>query len=236
MRIEIAPEIFQLFPEYIRHVLLVKNADNTQEHLELFDMLRTAQDAVRNNQDFADLKSNPFIASWRSAFEAFGVNPNQCPPSIANLIKRVRSGKDLPYINTLVCIFNIVSMRFVLPAGGDDLDKLAGDIRLGRASGEETYTPLGSAGELEHPKRGEVILYDSGTLDVLCRAWCWKNGDRSRIEESTRLVAINIDVLPPMTDAAGIDAAGETADLVRRFCGADVEIRRLSRENPFIDL
>jgi lysyl-tRNA synthetase class 2 len=235
-RIGIAPEVFEMFPGYVRHVLIAGNADNFGEPDELKDMLNLAQEALRSDESFADLKLHPRIASWRDAFGKFGINPNQCPPSTANLIKRVRSGKNLPYINKLVCIFNIISMKYVLPAGGDDLDKVAGDVLLGPATGDEAYVPLGSSGPVERPKPGEIILFDTGNLDVFCRAWCWKNGDRSRIEASTRSVAINIDALPPVTADDGARASEETATLVSRFCGADVAIHRLSAENTGVNL
>ncbi len=231
MRIEIAPEIFSTFPGYVRHVLVAEDVDNARAHSALETMLAEAQAALRADESFADLKAHPRIASWRAAFEKFGVNPNQCPPSIANLVKRVRGGKDMPYVNALVCIFNIVSMKYTLPAGGDDLDKVAGDIRLGPATGEETYVPLGSSDNVEHPRPGEIILYDTGNGDVFCRAWCWKSGDRSRIEESTRRVAINVDAMPPVGADEGLRAAEETAELVGRFCGGNVTIHRLTGEN-----
>lgn len=236
MRIQISSEIFSAFPGYARHVLIAEGVNNLAPQPELETMLLGAQAALRADSLFADVKAHPRIASWRSAFEKFGVNPNQCPPSIANLIKRVRGGKDLPYINSLVCIFNIVSMKYILPAGGDDLDKVVGNICLGPASGDEVYVPLGSPDAAEHPKPGEIILYDTGNNDIFCRAWCWKNGDRSRIEESTERVAINIDALPPVDVEEGHRAAEETAELVRRFCGGTVTIHRLSEGNTILEL
>jgi DNA/RNA-binding domain of Phe-tRNA-synthetase-like protein len=236
MRIGVSRDIFEMFPGYVRHVLVADGADNSGENGELVSMLEEAQAAVRSSDDFADIKGHPRIASWRSAFERFGANPNQCPPSIANLIKRVRSGKNLPYINSLVCILNAISLRHVIPAGGDDLDKVRGDVLLRISSGLETYVPLGAPDEAEHPRPGEVILYDTGSMDVFCRAWCWKNGDRSRIEPSTSRAAINVDAMPPVTAAEGMAAAEETSDLARRFCGASVAIHRLSRESACIEL
>jgi lysyl-tRNA synthetase class 2 len=238
MKIEIAPEVFALFPGYVRHVLVVDGADNTQEVPELAGLLSEAQRQVRGNEAFSDLKAHPRIASWRDAFQSFGTNPNKCPPSIANLIKRVRSGgggegerKDLPYVNSLVAIFNVISMRHVLPAGGDDLDKVKGDIRLTPAKGHENYTPLGSPERKEHPAPGEIVLLDTGNDEVFCRAWCWKNGDVSKIETPTVRVAINIDILPPGSPEEGKAAALETLEMVKRFCGGSVELHRLDSEH-----
>ena len=227
MKIEVAPEVYALFPGYVRHVLVVRGADNSKESPELAELLLEEQRRVRENDAFGDLKEHPLVASWRDAFQAFGVNPNKCPPSIANLLKRVRSGKDLPYVNSLVAIFNVVSMRHVLPAGGDDLDTVKGDIRLTVANGNENYTPLGSPDQREHPNPGEIVLLDTGALEVFCRAWCWKNGDVSKIEPGTCNVAINIDAMPPKSAEEGKAAALETLELVKRFCGGEIELYRL---------
>ena len=236
MKIEVASEVFAAFPGYVRHVLVVEGADNTKEVPELAALLLEAQKRVREDETFADPKAHPFIASWRDAFQSFGVNPNRCPPSIANLIKRVRGGKDLPYVNSLVAIFNVVSMKYVLPAGGDDLDTVKGDVRLMPARGSENYTPLGSPDQKETPLPGEIVLLDTGNDEVFCRAWCWKNGDVSKIEPTTRRVAINIDALPPMTPDEGRTAAQETMELVKRFCGGNVALHRLDAEHGGIEI
>jgi lysyl-tRNA synthetase class 2 len=231
MKIDISPEVFALRPGYVRHVLVARGVDNTKEVPELAGLLLEEQRRVREDGAFEDLKAHPLIASWRDAFQAFGVNPNKCPPSIANLIKRVRGGKDLPYVNSLVAIFNVVSMRHVLPAGGDDLDAVSGDIRLAPALGNENYTPLGAPDQREHPNPGEIVLLDTGNGEVFCRAWCWKNGDVSKIEAKTSNVAINIDALPPKSPEEGKSAAQETMELVRRFCGGEAQLHRLDSES-----
>ncbi|MDR1873486.1 MAG: hypothetical protein LBQ90_00525 [Synergistaceae bacterium] len=236
MKIEIAPEVFSAFPEYVRHVLVARGVDNTRESPELEGMLLDAQLRVRENEAFADLKAHPFIASWREAFQSFGVNPNKCPPSVASLIKRVRGGKDLPYVNTLVAIFNVVSMKYVLPAGGDDLDAVRGSIRLMPARGDESYTPLGSPDQRETPVPGEIVLLDTESREVFCRAWCWKNGDVSKIEKETQQVAVNIDALPPMSAETGRTAAQEVMDLVERFCGGGIALYRLDAGSRTIEV
>jgi lysyl-tRNA synthetase class 2 len=126
-----------------------------------------------------------------------------------------------------VCIFNVVSLHHVVPCGGDDLDKVTGDVLLGRAEGTETYVPLGQPEVRESPRPGEVVLMDTGNRDVFCRCWCWRNGDRSRIEPVTRRVAINVDALPPVTAGEGRAAADEVAALVVRHCGGEVRVERL---------
>ncbi len=231
MNICVAPEVFQGFPGFVRYLLVVEDMDNSGMDAALEAMFRDAEKALREDDSLAELKTHPLLASWCAAFSSFGINPNRCPPSVLNLIKRIRGGKDMPLVNKLVAVFNIVSMRYRIPAGADDLDSVRGDLLLGPAVGNERYVPLGGEGE-EQPKPGEVVLKDTGSGIVFCRAWCWKNGDVSKITEATRRAAVNLDFLPPADAEKGSEAAEFTADLLRRFCKATVTISRLDAASP----
>ena len=142
MKIEIAPEVFQTWPEYRRYVVTGEDVDNAEEDAALLDLLRKAEAEVRQDPGLENLKEYPLVASWRSVFEQMGLNPNKFPPSIANLIKRTRSGKDLPFVNRLVAIFNIISLKYRIPCGGDDLGCVTGGVRLGPAKGDEVFLSL----------------------------------------------------------------------------------------------
>ncbi len=234
MRYSVDSEVFTRFPGFRRVVLVAQQVDNSRVSEELEAKLRACEEAARQNLN-DEFKSLPQLQAWAQAFSAMGLNPNKFPPSVTNLLKRVRGGKDLPYINTLVAIFNCVSLSHMLPCGGDDLGVVKGDLRLGIASGKESYVPLGQPDAVETPPVGEVIYYDTGDLDVFCRAWCWKNGNRSKLEAHTRSAAINVDVMHPVSLEQGLAAAQELADMVRRFTGAEVTMHQLGPDTPSFD-
>lgn len=75
---------------------------------------------------------------------------------------------------------------------------------------------------------GEVIYYDTATKDVFCRAWCWKNGNRSKLMPETTNAVINVDAMPPLPLATAEQAAEEVAGLLRRFTGAKTAIHKLT--------
>ncbi len=233
MRIEIADRVFETWPDYRRYVIVAAGVDNAGDSGELKAILRRAEAAVRENPALENYKEIPRIDVWRTVFTDMGLNPNRFPPSIANLVKRTRAGKDLPFINSLVAIFNVVSLEHIAPLGGDDLDAVKGDLRLGPASGDEVYTPLGKPDESEHPDPGEIILHDTGTGSVFCRGWCWKNGDPSKITETTRRVAINVDaMMQTISPGEHEQAAKRVMDLLSQYCGGTAELHLLSPENP----
>lgn len=236
VKIEIAPEVFEVWPDYRRIVVVARDVDNAEEDPALEALLREAESAARQDPELENHKEYPRIASWRAVFERMGLNPNKFPPSIANLVKRTRSGKDLPFINRLVAIFNIVSLKYRIPCGGDDLAGVTGDVRLMPATGEETYEPLGNPEAVERPTPGEIILADTGRKTVFCRGWCWKNGDPSKITRDSRFVAINLDAQPPVDLQTLEAAAEELADLVARHCGGTAVRHLLEPGNPGFEL
>jgi DNA/RNA-binding domain of Phe-tRNA-synthetase-like protein len=231
MKLCIDTAIFKRFPQYQRYVVVSSNINNIGDSSELAQKLRTIETTLRADPELVDFKNNPRLASWRQLFTDLGVNPNQCMPSIVALVKRVLSGSNLPIINPLVAIMNIVSLSHLLPCGGDDLDKVQGDLILGFAVGDETYIPLGKPEVREYPKPGEVIYYDSSSQDVLCRSWCWRNGDTTKILPSTTRAAINVDVIPPVSIDEGAAAAKEIASLVETKCGGQAQIYCLKEDN-----
>lgn len=96
------------------------------------------------------------------AFSGMGIKPKKNPPSVINLIKRCRAGKPLPFINPLVAIFNCISLKYLLPCGGDDLNVIEGDLRLGIADGTENYVPLGPArraGAPGSPAKSSIMIW-----------------------------------------------------------------------------
>ncbi|GAB6280990.1 MAG: phenylalanine--tRNA ligase beta subunit-related protein [Thermovirga sp.] len=236
MKIEIAQEVFQKYPDYRRIVVIGRDLDNAEEDAALLALLKEAEAEVRQDPELENLKEYPPIASWRKVFEDMGLNPNKFPPSIANLVKRTRSGKDLPFVNRLVAIFNIISLRYRIPCGGDDLGCVTGDVRLGPAKGSEVFAHLGNPEAVENPTSGEIILHDTGNGSVFCRGWCWKNGDPSKITHETRFVAINLDAMPPVDRETHEKAAGELITLLKAHCGGTAKATLLEPGNPSFEV
>ena len=235
MKISISGEVFEQFPDFHRGVLIARGIDNIGEDDELFHSLNGLLEDVRGNEQLKDYRIHPRIASWRDAFKKMSVNPNSSPPSIDNLVKRTIKGGTLPFISKVVCIFNIISLKHLVPLGGDDLGAIGGDLCLGMARGDENYRPLGRPDAVEKPNPGEIIYFDTADGKVLCRAWCWKNSDETKISPSTVDIAINVDGLPPVCGTAVRAILEELAGLIRSHCGGKVETYLLSRENRVIE-
>lgn len=232
MKIGIHEAVFKMFPDFTRGVVVGEKIDNRGKRSKLEEELRALEQRVRTDPSLEKFKEHPNLSSWMQAFRTFGVNPNSCPPSILNLVKRIRKGTEIPYINTVVSLINRTSLAHLVPCGGDDLEAVSANLMLGPATGDETYRPLGKPDALENPRPGEIIYQDESDGNVLCRAWCWRNSDTTKITEGTSTVALNVDGLPPVT-ATGIRSM--TEDLARaleEFCGGKVHLHILDAGNP----
>lgn len=232
MRYYISGSIFERFPNFRRVVVVAEGINNSGENTELSALLRAAEEKVRG-EELAAFPDLPRLTIWLEAFRSLGINPKKSPPSVINMIKRVRGGKNLPYINNLVAIFNCLSLENLLSCGGDDLAVVEGDLSLTLADGSENYSPLGQPEVREHPAPGEVIYMDTATREVFCRAWCWKNGDMSKLSETTQRAAINIDgMLPAFSQTQLVELGHKAAELLTKFTGAKTSVKLLSPETP----
>jgi len=233
MRFAVDGSVFERFPEYRRGVVVARGVVNLSADPELQARLRAAEHSVVQRFANADWRADPRLAAWLEAFGRLSVPVGSKPPSVAALVKRVVKGASLPFINQLVALMNIVSLENLVPCGGDDLGTVGDELVLRPATGVESYRPLGKPEFLEHPGPGELALVDVENAVVLCRCWCWRNSDVTKLTDETTAVALNVDLLAPAVPVdAGTQIARRLADDVRRHCGGRVEWRMLTPDRP----
>ncbi len=229
----VAEPVFQRFPAFLRGVVLAFDVTNCPTPPELVAELREAEASVRARLDLATLAEFPQIKSWREAYRAMGVKPSEFRSSIEGMCRRALNGKELPAINALVDIGNVLSLRHLLPVGGHAIDRLRGDMELRLAKGDEEFVAFGSD-VLEHPDPGEIIFADGQT--VLTRRWTWRQGNHTLTELTTRAIEFNVDGLPPVTPAEVEAVCREMQAMVVKYCGGRTRYEIVSAHNPRIEL
>jgi DNA/RNA-binding domain of Phe-tRNA-synthetase-like protein len=143
-------------------------------------------------------------------------------------LRSLRS-RGVPSVNPLVDLYNAVSLRHLLPCGGEDLDAIQGNLRLTVASGEESFVPLGGT-EAMPPQPGEVVYADEA--GVVCRAWNWREADRTKLTSDTRRAVLVIEALPPRTADDLQQACYDLAELVETYLGANCRVTLLGNDGP----
>jgi DNA/RNA-binding domain of Phe-tRNA-synthetase-like protein len=231
MKFSATPEFFSLFPDARIVLLIASGVDNHPKgEAEVARLLSEAQASAVTRLGGSPLVEHPRVLCWREAYRAFGAKPKDYPSSIENLLRRALKGEPLRSINPLVDLYNVVSLTHLLPAGGEDLDAIAGDVVLTRASSEEPKVKLLGEAEERSPKPGEVIYKDD--RGAICRRWNWKEADRTKLTDETRNAVLVLEAIPPITTEELEAAAHELARRIEDHCGGSVAEELVDRERP----
>jgi len=220
MEFKISKEIFEHVPTLRVGVLMLSGVDNKVDVTDFFDReFGQVEKDVRAKFEGIELSEYPLVRKWRDIYKSFG--EKKARSSIEALVKRVAAGKGLYRINPLVDIYNIASLKFELPFGGEDINMMSDSLELTIANGDEEFLCLGAT-EVESPNKGEII-YKSGDV-VVCRNFNYRESDITKLTEDTSNAIIVIE------DGMGCDEALNSAldwvsDKVVTLLSAKVERR-----------
>lgn len=222
----------EAFPEAMIGLVVASGIDNCRHAQEAATLLGGANATTRDALGEADVATHLAVAPWRDAYRRFGVKPARYRSSIENLLRSAR-GDGVRSINPLVDLYNTVSLQHLLPCGGEDLAAIAGDLRLTLARGDEPFLPLGAAEE-QPPAPGEVIYADD--LGAICRAWNWREADRTKLTAATTRAVLVIEALPPRTETELRAACDDLATLLAEHLGADCRVEIIGAGRGPVDL
>ncbi len=184
-------EILTRYPTVIGGVILAQGLTNEPTPESLQTAYQAEQQAVIQRIGQTPLSQIASLAAWRNVFRSFGIDPTQYRSAAEALLRRLTKKGDIPNINTLVDIGNLVSIRYALPVAIFDTQTLQGPVTVHVAKGTERYTTLGQE-EVEHPEIGEVIFSDETGL-VIARRWCWRQSEQSAAQASTTNAIITVE-------------------------------------------
>ena len=233
MKLKVNPKIFEKFEGTVLGVIIAKNINNQEKIEEILKNIKEKEEYIRKNYKTETLSEHPKINCWRKAYSTFGGEPKKNKSSIEALYRRILSGEELRHINKLVDIYNLLSIKYMLPVGGEDLDKMEGDIELTFATSNESPTTLLGEKEPRPPHEGEVIYKDS--ISAICRRWNWREADRTKLTEETKNCILIIEGLPPTTKQGIEIVTKEFKELVEKHCNGDIKHYILDKDNKEIE-
>lgn len=227
-------DILERFPDVRGGVIHATGLANAPSPQDLSETYEREQTEVKERLGDTPLSGIPSLAAWRRVFSAFGVKPTQYRSAAESLLRRLTKKGEIPSINTLVDIANLVSIRFALPVAVFDQSQVSGGTTVRFADGSERFTDLGSY-EVSHPETGEVIFVDEEDL-VSARRWCWRQSSQSAASQGTVEAVITVE---GHHDGAEEDVQRATRDLVQLLVahqpGPEVNQSILSSSRPRFD-
>lgn len=184
-------DLMSRFPGTRGGVIYAAGLDNTVSPPTLAQRYRAQQEQTRYEIGDLPLSEIPSLSAWRTTFSGFGVKPTHYRSAAEALLRRLTKQGDIPSINPLVDMANMVSIRWQLPVAVFDQALATGVTTVRLAEGSEQFTDLGSDAPTS-PEPGEVVFVDEAGL-VSARRWCWRQSDQSAARPTTVEVLITVE-------------------------------------------
>lgn len=229
MKFIVNKELFNNYNNLSVGVIVCNNIDNTKNVDLANEIKKVNVDVISKFSNIDPLSEYPIIREWRNIYKSFGEKKSRS--SIEALIRRTLNGNDIPVINPLVDIYNMISLKYELPCGGEDIDKITSDIELTYAVGVEEFIPLGET-TLEIVNESEIV-YKSGNT-VLCRNFNYRESDITKLSSNTKNCIL---VIESVLESNKLESAlDELSNLVSTLLGATTKKYVLNKDNSEIEL
>lgn len=228
------PDILAQFPNLCAGIVFAQGIQNGPTNETLQNAFQNEQLATLARIGNTPLSEIETLAAWRKAFRSFGVNPTKYRSAPEALLRRLTKKGDIPSINSIVDLVNLVSIRYALPAASFDARSLQGPTTVHFSDGTERFTPLGQS-EYEHPEAGEVIFSD-GTGLVSARRWCWRQSAESAAQERTQTAIFTIEAQHKNCNPQIEAALSDLLELLGQFTGGEYQWAVLDASTPSLSL
>jgi DNA/RNA-binding domain of Phe-tRNA-synthetase-like protein len=232
LRFRYHEDILARFPNLNAGVILARGLQNGPIPESLQAAYIDEQKAVLERIGSTPLSELASMSAWRSTFRQFGVEPTQYRTAAESLLRRLTKKGDIPSINTLVDIGNLVSIRYALPLAVMDASTMQGTLTVHFADGTERYTTLGESA-IEHPDPGEVVFSDEAKV-VYARRWCWRQSDQSAARETTTDAIITVEA-QHVDGRKDVEAAlNDLSNLLTEYAGENFQMGILGKQESAI--
>lgn len=228
-RFIIKDDVFEMFPELEIGVLTVRGIKNNGEGKgELLE--KVCKDLYEKLLPLEEMHKD--IKTYSMAMKKFKTKKG-AKASIEAMTSRIKKGHILGSINPLVDIYNVISLLNLFTCGGENLDKIEGDMVLCFAKGDEQFIPLGEEEE-KPPKEGELVYRDN--VGAVVRGWLWREADRTKITEDTENALLYMELIDKERKGEFVKAMAELQKMVENELGGKCQQNIINKKIPQCDI
>jgi len=219
MKITIKKKVFQkLHPRLQVAVIAAKEIDDQSK----LDESKHLLDGLEKMTKLLFLKEKPqthhLIAPWEIIkYKTASKNKKtqHYQTAVERLLKKVLRGKSVKSSSVLTNLVRYISLKHLIPAAVDDLDKIKGSLNFDLAQGNER------ASVLKGLKKDTFYYRDEkGILGTKLDYW---HSSRAKVTRKTNNFFVHLEALPPLTDKKLKEVTAELAGLISSFSGGKVK-------------
>ena len=192
--------------------LIEADIKNPETDDELWNQIETVAGRIKDSYEMEMVNKRPAIAATRTAYKAFGKEPNRYRPSAEALTRRVVKGLELYRTLAVIDLVNLVSLATGHSIGAFDADQIHGDVlTLGVGREGEPYEAIG---------RGQLNIHGLPVWrDTIGGVGTpTSDNDRTKLSPSTQhlVMTVNMYSAEPSAD----ETVGMLVELLERYASA----------------
>ncbi|WP_125709306.1 B3/B4 domain-containing protein [Companilactobacillus zhongbaensis] len=136
----------EIIPKNIQLAVTKISFKNSAKNQAMWDkLLDPLNEQISTNDTLEDIRNSEQIKATKASYKELGKDPSRFRPSSDALWRRVVKGKGLYQINALVDLNNYLSLKYKMPFGSYDLNKVSGDINLTKGESGASYAGIGKS-------------------------------------------------------------------------------------------
>ncbi|MBS4218176.1 hypothetical protein KHA96_07530 [Bacillus sp. FJAT-49711] len=151
MEISLAPQLCSALPDLKIGIIDYENIIVEESPQMLKGRLQLFQESLFFDLEDTNITDYEEIKEWRMIFKRLGKDPNRYRHSAEALYRRVKKQQFLPSMNSAADLNNFFSLKYKIPIGIYDKEKIKGDIVIRIGQKTEMYAGLnGRENQLEN--------------------------------------------------------------------------------------
>ncbi len=162
------------------------------------------------------IKEDPIVEGFYQLHSKVNVRRRNNAPSVETLVRLLQKREDLPQINKVVDLYNIISTETKVSLGAHDIDKISGNVTLKIQDGSEKFIPLGKD-EPQAIKAGEYSYIDEDH-EIICHLEI-RQVNKTLVDEKTKNIFIIVQGNEVTPQNLLEDTCHQLIDTITKYCG-----------------
>lgn len=186
------------------------------------DYLKLNKESILNKYNSFDLENDPILQGFHKIHENGNISKRKNIPASENLIRLLKENNDIYSINSLVDIYNTISIKTKLCLGAHDIDKVSGNVTLRFHNGSENYNPLGD--NSSHKVKLNEYSYIDDNNDILCRLEV-RQVEKTKVTEDSKNIFYIVEGNEETSDEYLLEVSNEIINETTKALGGIGYIR-----------
>ena len=209
---------------YIKYAIVGNVINSKVNPIVYEEALRIIKD-YSEKYDVHGIKNHYMIRVYRDYLWKLKIDPTKTRPSHEALLRRVLRTHEFPRINTIVDIGNLMSLKYLVPIGLYDLNKVNPPLLIRSSVSGDLFHPIGSDLIKEIPP-GRPLLTDR---EKVIHIFPSRDSRLTSIDLSTNsilITVIGVEGVPLTTISKALD---NLIDYIVRYTAGENKIVRMGK-------